>query len=120
MTAHVLSATTALLALHQAEQEDVYSQVHSVLNGGRDFVCTPCTGTTQRLTVDKTVNDYDRLYKVFASFQEAARMCRVGIRQNGHLYPILQLLLLQVTIQRYSPSQTLSSRLDGTAPTNRI
>ncbi|EPS96416.1 hypothetical protein FOMPIDRAFT_1053342, partial [Fomitopsis schrenkii] len=61
-TAHVLSATIALLALHQDEQADVASHVSSVLNDGRD----------------PTVDDYDKLYKVVACFQEAARMFPAG------------------------------------------
>ena len=44
-TAHVLSATIALLALHQDEQDDVVAHIHDVLQDGREPVSVLSDGT---------------------------------------------------------------------------
>ncbi|GBE78989.1 predicted protein [Sparassis crispa] len=61
-TAHTLAATVAMLALHEKEQDDVYKHIQEVLPNGRD----------------PTFEDYARLDKVLACFQESARLFPAG------------------------------------------
>ncbi|EMD35589.1 hypothetical protein CERSUDRAFT_116316 [Gelatoporia subvermispora B] len=61
-TGHTLSATLALLALHQDEQEKALQQIQEVLPNGR----VP------------TLDDFPNLDKVAACFEEAARLFPAG------------------------------------------
>jgi len=61
-TAHVLSATLSLLALHPAEQEIVSAQIREVLPDSAEPV----------------FDDLNKLDKVWACFQEAARLFPAG------------------------------------------
>ncbi|CCL98881.1 uncharacterized protein FIBRA_00888 [Fibroporia radiculosa] len=61
-TAHVMSATVALLALHEDEQLKVLEQIRELLPGNRD----------------PAFEDFEKLDKVMACFEEAARMFPAG------------------------------------------
>ncbi|KAG6900467.1 hypothetical protein C0993_010185 [Termitomyces sp. T159_Od127] len=73
-TAHALSATLALLALHETTQDEIFEHVVSVVGYDRDPV----------------YNDHEKLNKVRATFYEALRLFR-----EASSYLVTDLSLLQ-------------------------
>ncbi|KAF9818115.1 hypothetical protein IEO21_02957 [Rhodonia placenta] len=91
-TAHVLTTTLALLALHEDEQEKAVEAIHEALpdfrNPGQNDDC------------HQTFDDFDALKKVLACFLEAARLfppvsgilrvsgSTIALRQKGDYQPL--------------------------------
>ncbi|OCH86766.1 cytochrome P450 [Obba rivulosa] len=76
-TGHTLSATLALLALYQDEQDKALKQIHEVLSDGRA----------------PTFDDISKLDKVAACFEEAARFFPAGfiLHRNATEHVVLNL-----------------------------
>lgn len=78
-TAHTLSATLAMLALHEDEQEHVFRHIEKVLPDDRAPVRTFSLLTISLiLTPVQTFEDYDDLDVVLATFHEALRLYRTS------------------------------------------
>ncbi|EED85101.1 predicted protein [Postia placenta Mad-698-R] len=92
-TAHVLTATLALLALHEDEQETAVEAIHEALPDFRNpYGCND--------ECRQTFDDFDALKKVLACFLEAARLfppisgilrvsgSAITLRQQGDYQPL--------------------------------